>query len=173
MYFLFQVYDRESLDRWVSWFNRDPSTERGISPNVVRNNNDNKNDPDDSPISPDRAAVKMPKNESATFGNMQSEMLYNSSTPSLQQNSSIPQSYPTSFSLSRSAKQGPVGTCSINSPYASYVSNSNFEVSGAPHVTSPYTSFTTSNPNFGRGNLPSNQQNSFGVINENAWQRYP
>ncbi|CEG65851.1 hypothetical protein RMATCC62417_02548 [Rhizopus microsporus] len=173
MYFLFQVYDRESLDRWVNWFNRDPSTERGISPNAGRNNADNNNDPDDPPTSPDRAAVKVPKSESATFGNMQSEMLYNSSTPSFQQNSSIPQSYPTSSSLSRSAKQGPVGTRSITSPYASYVTNSNFDVSGAPPVTSPYTSFTASNPNFGRGNLPSNQQNSFGVINENAWQRYP
>lgn len=173
MYFLFQVYDRESLDRWVNWFNRDPSTERGISPNAGRNNDDNNNDPDDPPTSPDRAAVKVPKSESATFGNMPSEMLYNSSTPSFQQNSSVPQSYPTSSSLSRSAKQGPIGTRSITSPYASYVTNSNFDVSGAPHVTSPYTSFTTSNPNFGRGNLPSNQQNSFGVINEDAWQRYP
>ncbi|RCI03986.1 hypothetical protein CU098_002568, partial [Rhizopus stolonifer] len=59
--FLFQVYDRESLDRWVDWFN--VGTEQ-TSPEI-------------SLPPPTQAPGRMPKDDSVTFGQIPSEVLYN------------------------------------------------------------------------------------------------
>ncbi|RCH80212.1 hypothetical protein CU098_000875, partial [Rhizopus stolonifer] len=91
LWFLFQVYDNDSLNRWINWFNQDPYEHTNPPPE--------ENDERPRPLAPVLAS-KIPRvNDLATFGNMSS-----SDTSHDNNHAIIPsnfQPYPTSSTLSR------------------------------------------------------------------------
>ncbi|GAN01001.1 hypothetical protein MAM1_0004c00430 [Mucor ambiguus] len=159
--FMFQVSDREALDRWLNWFEGvDTSPNRGRhapASAALQNPQDSSESRSDSgeklSINQD---LSMPKMQSATFGvNDSSSMIPNSASFfNYTADFYTPMSYSDTHHQLQSVDNSNSAIYNNNQPSSAYSSN-------IPHTTS------------NRSDLPM-ASNSFGVVNHSSsWQRYP
>lgn len=161
--FMFQVSDREALDRWLNWFEGiDTSPNRGRhAPVPVEEQHPQDSCESDSgekmSINQD---LSMPKMQSATFGgvNDSSSMIPNSASFfNYTADFYTPMSYSDTHHQLQSVDNS--SSAIYNNNRSSSVYSSNI----------PHNNTTTSN----RSDLPM-ASNSFGVVNHSSsWQRYP
>lgn len=161
--FMFQVSDREALDRWLNWFEGiDTSPNRGRhAPIPVEEQHPQDSCESDSgekmSINQD---LSMPKMQSATFGgvNDSSSMIPNSASFfNYTADFYTPMSYSDTHHQLQSVDHS--SSAIYNNNRSSSVYSSNI----------PHNNTTTSN----RSDLPM-ASNSFGVVNHSSsWQRYP
>ncbi|KAG1066167.1 hypothetical protein G6F41_008677 [Rhizopus arrhizus] len=144
LYFLFQVYDNESLNRWISWFNHDPNDR--IQPKGIR--------PLRPAFTPERSQQQI--DALATFGNGAASptTFRDTGSPSnLRQDPSVSlSSYPTTTTAPRFP---PTFNGFTSSTHASFITDGSNNNTGFNETSG------------------TNQLNSFGVITDTSRQRYP
>lgn len=165
--FMFQVSDREALDRWLNWFKGvDTTPNRGRNVQTPqpfqdeRNDNDNDNVNDTEEKSSFSEDLSMPKMQSATFGGV------NDSSSIIPASASF-FNYTADFYTPMSYSDTHHQLQSVDNSSSAIYNNNN-------RSSSRYSSNIPNNNTIpSRSDIPL-ASNSFGVVNnENSWQRYP
>lgn len=166
--FMFQVSDREALDRWLKWFEGvDTSPNRGRhAPAAAATAQDLQESSDSRSDSGEKSSIhqdlSMPKMQSATFGGV-------NDSSSMVPNSASFFNYTADFYTPMSYSDTHHQLQSVDNSNSAIYNNNHHPSSSMYSSNIPHNNNTsTSN----RSDLPM-ASNSFGVVNHSSWQRYP